>query len=429
MSGPVANNIFRSSGVVAAAAGGLLWSPTVITGSTATVEAGNGYWINTTSNACTITLPSSAEKGDQIIFVDFARTWGTNNVTLDQGSLKFQGSTAINPVYSISGQNVNIVYSDSTNGWVPLEDDAVAFSNIPPPTQRGIIAFGEINGAPWYTNNRILINSSGVLASSTSGVGTIKGGIAGAGYGYDKGICSGGSGASTTNLVNNQGVVAANVTGVGTDRNRMCGTTYGGDKGFFGFGNGGGSPNTNITNLVSNLGVVASDVSGIGTARVAPGAATYGSTGQALAAFGGTGSGGYLNVRNLISNQGVMASDISGAGTTQDKHLATRYGTDTSIFVYGQNGTNSDLSTANKVSNTGVISADITGVGTGAYGKTASSFGGDKGIFYGGRNETTATFLTESNIVSNTGVVASSVANSGNTSVLGAAGMGYSTSA
>ena len=124
-----------------------------------------------------------------------------------------------------------------------------------------------------------------------------------------------------------------------------------------------------------------------------------------------------------------MASDISGAGTTQDKHLATRYGTDTSIFVYGQNGTNSDLSTANKVSNTGVISADITGVGTGAYGKTASSFGGDKGIFYGGRNETTATFLTESNIVSNTGVVASSVANSGNTSVLGAAGMGYSTSA
>ena len=61
MSGPVANNIFRSSGVIAAAAGGLSWQP-VVTASTLTASAGNGYWINTTSNACTITLPSSAKQ-------------------------------------------------------------------------------------------------------------------------------------------------------------------------------------------------------------------------------------------------------------------------------------------------------------------------------------------------------------------------------
>ena len=429
MSGIVQSNTVRTSGVIAASSAGLDWSSPVITGSTLSASANAGYWINTTANTCTITLPSPAEVGDQIVFADYARTWGTYKIIIDSNGLNYQGQDDTFIVeYDTSGETVSIVYSGATKGWIPMDDDEVA--DVPvntAPTQKGIIAFGEISGAPYYTNNRILINSSGVLASSTSGVGTIKGGIAGAGYGYDKGICSGGSGASTTNLVSNTGVVAADVTGVGTARNRMCGTTFGGDKGFFGFGSSGS--NTNITNLVSNVGVVASDVSGTGTARVAPGAATYGSTGQALAAFGGTGSGGYLNVRNLITNQGVMASDISGAGTTQDKHLATRYGTDTSIFVYGQNGTNSDLSTSNKVSNTGVIAADVTGVGTGAYGKVASSFGGDKGIFYGGRNETTATFLTESNIVSNTGVVASSVANSGNTSVLGAAGMGYSQTA
>ena len=43
----------------------------------------NGYWIDTTLNACTVTLPGSASVGDQIIFVDYARTWGTNNVTLN----------------------------------------------------------------------------------------------------------------------------------------------------------------------------------------------------------------------------------------------------------------------------------------------------------------------------------------------------------
>ena len=37
-----------------------------------TVEANRGYWIDTTSTTCTITLPSSPSKGDQIILVDYA---------------------------------------------------------------------------------------------------------------------------------------------------------------------------------------------------------------------------------------------------------------------------------------------------------------------------------------------------------------------
>ena len=40
----------------------------VTTGSTLTAVAGNGYPIDTTSNACTITLPASASVGDQMIF-------------------------------------------------------------------------------------------------------------------------------------------------------------------------------------------------------------------------------------------------------------------------------------------------------------------------------------------------------------------------
>ena len=34
------------------------------------------YWINTTSNTCTITLPASAEAGDQIVLVDYAKNMG-----------------------------------------------------------------------------------------------------------------------------------------------------------------------------------------------------------------------------------------------------------------------------------------------------------------------------------------------------------------
>jgi hypothetical protein len=105
--------------------GGIEWQSTIVTTSTLTAVAGKGYWIDTTSNACTVTLPASASVGDQIIFVDYARNWGTNAITINQNGLNYQGGTD-NPVYDTNGQTVNIVYSGATNGWIPISDDDVA---------------------------------------------------------------------------------------------------------------------------------------------------------------------------------------------------------------------------------------------------------------------------------------------------------------
>ena len=107
--------------------GGIKWQSTIVTTSTLTAVAGNGYWIDTTSNACTITLPASASVGDQLIFTDYARTWGTNAITINTNSLNFQGNTSPNPVYNTNGQSVTIVYSGATQGWIPTVDDDVTF--------------------------------------------------------------------------------------------------------------------------------------------------------------------------------------------------------------------------------------------------------------------------------------------------------------
>ena len=49
-------------------------------GSTGTTAvAGNGYFIDTTSAAHTITLPSSPSIGDTVAIKDYAGTFGTNN--------------------------------------------------------------------------------------------------------------------------------------------------------------------------------------------------------------------------------------------------------------------------------------------------------------------------------------------------------------
>jgi hypothetical protein len=103
----------------------IAWQSSIVTGSTLTAVAGNGYWIDTTLNACTVTLPGSASVGDQIIFVDYARKWGTNAITIDQNSLNFQGYSSPNPEYNTNGQSVSIVYSGATQGWIPTVDDDV----------------------------------------------------------------------------------------------------------------------------------------------------------------------------------------------------------------------------------------------------------------------------------------------------------------
>ena len=150
-------------------AGGISWQ-SVETGSTMTAVAGNGYWINTTSNACTITLPSSASAGDTIIFGDYARTWGTNGIVIDSNGLNYQSDDDTFTVeYGTDGLVLGITYMDSTQGWVPTFDEAVADVPEPPGNQNGIFGFG--HEATAITN---LVSDVGVVASDTAGVGTGK---------------------------------------------------------------------------------------------------------------------------------------------------------------------------------------------------------------------------------------------------------------
>jgi len=104
--------------------GGITWTSNVVT-SALTVAVNTGYFVNTSSNAITVTLPASASVGNTIILSDFYRTWATNALTLNQNSLKFQGFTSPNPVYNTAGQTVQLVYSGSTQGWIPISDDDV----------------------------------------------------------------------------------------------------------------------------------------------------------------------------------------------------------------------------------------------------------------------------------------------------------------
>src|SRR5210317_1805461 len=101
------------------------WQP-VFTGDGSTgltAVAGRGYFIDTTSGAVTVTLPASPKAGDIVQLKDYARTWGTNAVSI--ASALFDGVTSVS-TFSTTGQTATLVYMDGTKGWSLVNDDTVS---------------------------------------------------------------------------------------------------------------------------------------------------------------------------------------------------------------------------------------------------------------------------------------------------------------
>jgi|TARA_R110002110_G_scaffold255584_1_gene471337 hypothetical protein len=98
--------------------GGTDWQA-VVTGATQTAVAGNGYFIDTTSNVCNLTLPGGV-LGDEVSVVDYAGTFDTNNLTVtpDTGE-KIQGETA-DATLTVATERAGftLAYSGATQGWL-----------------------------------------------------------------------------------------------------------------------------------------------------------------------------------------------------------------------------------------------------------------------------------------------------------------------
>jgi hypothetical protein len=339
---------------------------------------------------------------------------------------------ALNPSGAISlagpsaGQSIAVELGVSATATISLNDTNVrTLAQVPSgvivmptnfygkssftPTQKALFGFGLADSTYYSVTN--LVSNTGVVSADTPGVGTARRNLSAAGYGGDKAIFAyggipGNPKTTITNLVSNTGVVASDTPGVGTARENAAAAGYGTNKAIFGYGFS--SPATlSITNLVSNTGVVASDTPGVGTARSNLAAATYGGNND-KAIFGYGSAPTRTAITNLVSNTGVVASDTPGVGTARNSLAAAGYGGDKAIFGYGFIGPAPSGSTAitNLVSNTGVVASDTPGVGQIRRDLAAAGYGGDKAIFgYGARSTPNLTFnLSMTNLVSNTGV-------------------------
>ena len=95
--------------------GGTSWQ--AVKTSNFTAAAGEGYFIDTTSGAIEMDLPAGSI-GDEISFIDYAGTFDSNALTIDQnGTEKIAGSTDPLTVSTERAANT-LVYVDSTQGWL-----------------------------------------------------------------------------------------------------------------------------------------------------------------------------------------------------------------------------------------------------------------------------------------------------------------------
>jgi hypothetical protein len=275
--------------------GGIEWQSSIVTGTTLSAVAGKGYWIDTTSNACTVTLPGSASVGDQIIFVDYARTWNTNNVTINQNSLNFQGYSTPNPVYDTNGQTVNIVYSGATQGWIPVSDDDVTYETDPSYSIDFLVVAGGGGGGA----DRAGGGGAGGYRTSTQSV--LSGTTITVTVGNGGGGGTGGPGSYT------RGTTGSNSSISGTGLTTI--TSAGGGGG----GTGNNAPNENGLSGGSGGGSVDGAAVGSGnTPSTSPSQGNDGGTGAAGPSYGAGGGGG----AGAVGGNGTgTVGGAGGAGT------------------------------------------------------------------------------------------------------------------
>jgi len=156
-----------------------------------TAVAGEGYFIDTTSAVHTITLPASPTQGDEVTIVDYAGTFGTNNVTVGRNGSNIDG-TATDATLGTNRLNVRFVYVDATQGWKAVFDkDSTSYgAQFVTATGGTVTTTGDYKFHAFTSSGCFAVSCSGNAAGSSSVDYLV---IAGGGAGhYDNG---GGGGA------------------------------------------------------------------------------------------------------------------------------------------------------------------------------------------------------------------------------------------
>jgi hypothetical protein len=277
-----------------------------------TALSGSAYPVNTSGGAVTVTLPASPSLGDLVTITDYNGAWATNNLTINPNGNKINGA-AINAVASTARQSLQLVYIDSTRGWI-------AYSG-----------FNDVNPVQNYSGTYLLVAGGG-------GGGTNGSGGGGGGGGYLTASKTFVAGTTYTAVVGAGG--AAGNGGAGgnstlTGETTAVGGGWGAGHAAFGAGSGGSGGGGSYGATSPGSGTAGQGNNG-GAGNFGNGGNTYfGGSGGSATAAGSTNSAGPSGALNTITGSSVYYS-AGGGSLSYVNNGAVSFGTGT-----GGNGANS----------------------------------------------------------------------------------------
>ena len=267
-----------------------------------------GYFINTTSAAITVTLPSGPTTGDEVSIVDYAGTADTNNIIITSSDNINGSSNDVLIDYERGG--VSMVYADATQGWIAYNAANETATALEPPTVLvdylvvaggggGISLTAGGGGAGGlrtsYTNSSSLNGHNESTLTLTTGTN------------YTVTVGPGGSGTSSFSSGNN------GTASVFHDKT-STGGGYGGARSYFGPSSGGsgggGASDSNTTRNTGAAAVTSPVTQGFAGGDGADGGTYQGGGGGGAAAVGTRPNGGAGLAVNIINTTNATTSSV-----------------------------------------------------------------------------------------------------------------------
>lgn len=264
-----------------------------------TATANNIYAVNTAAATIYANLPASPSVGQYVTFIDFARTFGTNNLVINPNGSLVEGLSNTSTI-GTNGAAVSAVYSGAVQGW--LQYSSVSTPQLGGYAANYLVAAGGGGGANYNSGG------GGGAGGLLTGTATLVPGVA-----YTVTIGAGGTGSTGSSYSQTNG---ANTSFIGSSASF---TSIGGGAG----GNNGGTTAPYAARNGGSGGGAGGESGGTG---VVPGSGT---TGQGNA--GGYGVVPYTT--GYPCGGGGGASQVGGTASSSGP-----------TGGYGGNGTSSTIS-------------------------------------------------------------------------------------
>ena len=354
------------SGSLSFADSGLAWQ-SVVTTSTITVVAGRAYFINTTSNGCTVTLPSGTPTaGAQVQLVDYAGTFDTNACVINPNGNKIEGGTG-NLALTGDREGVILTYIDATQGWLAtsgINEGTDALSPAPYSIDFLVIAGGAAGGTGGNAEGGGGGGAGGYRTSTQSvGIGTV----------ITVTVGDGGPSGNPSNANGNSGANSSiSGSGLTTITSAGGGGGEGGAKASSGASGGSGGGGSALGTTTGGSG---------NTPSTSPSQGNNGGTGQRLGGGGGGGAnavGGNGTTDTGGSGGNGIASSITGSSVTRGGGGAGAGWTGGSVAPGGSGGGGSGGCFG--IISPGTSGTANTGGGGGAAVNSASAGAGGSGV-------------------------------------------------